>query len=63
MRGAFWADRFDSELVLWKSVGKEMENVMKIHLLSFLIIYSMKLHKILRKLRDNFILTAALHAP
>jgi hypothetical protein len=62
MRGVFWADRFDSELILSDKIEKEMENAVKVHLLCFLIVYSMKLHKILRKLKDNFIPSLA-HSP
>jgi hypothetical protein len=59
MRGTFWADRFDSELILSDEIVKEMESAMKTHLLCFLILYSRKLHKILRKLKADFIPTVA----
>jgi hypothetical protein len=57
MRGTFWADRFDSELIMTEKIDETMETIIKRHLHCLLIVYSIRLHKTLRILKEMFIPT------
>ncbi|GHV19549.1 hypothetical protein FACS189494_01440 [Spirochaetia bacterium] len=55
MHGAFWADRFDSELI-FKDLDDVTSDVPIIdHFLNFFIVYAKKLHEKLKTLQENFI--------